>query len=757
MPDSDAAAAPAPPGAGRAKSHAGLSGSRWATADTTETQTKDDDNGDELPSDPETEDQEEGKEGEEDDGDAVAVEEDEFGEGEEGEGYDQPAYIQPDLVDIENIECYRRGGFHPVTYGDMLAERFEVVSKLGHGGFATVWLCIDHQKSDEETDGVVDADQDQVKWRAVKIIRADQSYEERAELRLKEYMESQGVGRQEWEENHVSLPLEHFWLEGPNGRHLCETSVVLGPSVAERWEVRMPADRPPLLKHWFYQVGRALRFLHARGVCHGDFTPGNMLLRLGDEVTRLSRGEMLALLEERGSAPLELAEGVAGEDVGPPHAPAYVYEPADLSNLPLRDDAAVIDFGESFLTASPPEWSGIPPEFASPEAIFNHAPGPGSDVWAFACAVVACLTREVLFSAERDDAVAWFEALLGPLPAIYRNAQTDQLRRLASLEETTEYEKVWIESELERLESGGPFAVGEDSKGAQEHVAILMEHTGIKDPIGATLAKERIYKDYARDEKGNALPDEGMVNVIHKMPEEEVRKLSDLLKKIFKYEPKERIGMDEVLAHEWFANRAKPENRQSTPYDPMSLPPANETPQEFPSRHSTPFMEEPSDEEGPSPTGHTPPGPPPLVADATPPSSPPPPETQEPNTGAQPQPQQTNRRLGLKDKATEFAGKVRKGAPKKWKLLQSVLRSEQQFAALLTGLVAGLMLLTFAMFMLAPKSRPVPEQCPQDTLLVPMTIKSSTSTYYRGLVAFSAPRQQGLNDTCVCIVARGMK
>ncbi|RYO76384.1 hypothetical protein DL766_009736 [Monosporascus sp. MC13-8B] len=717
MSDSDAAAAPVPFGAGRAKSNAGLSESRWATGDTTETQILEDGNGNDLPSDPETEDWKEEEKEEDDDGDAVAVEEeDEFGEGEEGEGYDQPAYIQPDLVDIENIEHYRRGGFHPVTYGDMLAERFEVV-----------------------------------KWRAVKIIRADQSYEERAELRLKQYLESQGVGRQEWEENHVSLPLEHFWLEGPNGRHLCESSAVLGPSVAERWEVRMPADRPPLLKQLFYQVARALRFLHAQGVCHGDFTPGNMLLRLGDEVPRLSHGEMLALLEERGSAPLELAEGVGGDDVGPPHAPSYVYEPVDLSNMPLRDDAAVIDFGESFLTASPPEWSGIPPEFASPEAIFNHAPGPGSDVWAFACAVVACLTREVLFSAERDGAAAWFEALLGPLPAIYRNARTDQLRRLASLEETTEDEKVWVESELERLESG------EDSKGAQEHVAILMEHTGIKDPIGATLAKERIYKDYARDEKGNALPDERMVNIIHKMPEEEARQLSDLLKKIFKYEPKERIDMDEVLAHPWFANKAKPENRRSTPYDLMSLPPADEPPQEFPSRHSTPFMDEPSDEEGPSPTGHTPPGPSPLTANATPPSSPPPPETREPNTGPQPQPQQTNRCLGPTEKATEFAGKVRKGAAKKWKPPQSALRSEQQLAALLTGLLAGLVFLTFVMFKLAPKLRPAPGQCPQDTLLVPMTIKSSTSTYYRGLVAFSAPRQQGLNDTCICIVARGME
>lgn len=40
-------------------------------------------------------------------------------------------------------ECYRPGGFHPVQLGDVLGGRYEILCKLGYGGFATVWLAAD--------------------------------------------------------------------------------------------------------------------------------------------------------------------------------------------------------------------------------------------------------------------------------------------------------------------------------------------------------------------------------------------------------------------------------------------------------------------------------------------------------------------------------------------------------------------------------------------------------------------------------------
>ncbi|KAB5533530.1 hypothetical protein GE09DRAFT_1063573 [Coniochaeta sp. 2T2.1] len=68
-------------------------------------------------------------------------------------------YGYPHIHGIEDLNLYRRGGFHPVLYGDRLGPggRFEVVHKLGHGGFATVWLCFDSWKHD---------------WKAIKIVQA---------------------------------------------------------------------------------------------------------------------------------------------------------------------------------------------------------------------------------------------------------------------------------------------------------------------------------------------------------------------------------------------------------------------------------------------------------------------------------------------------------------------------------------------------------------------------------------------------------
>jgi serine/threonine protein kinase len=43
----------------------------------------------------------------------------------------------------ENLEKYEPGGYHPIMIGDTLQERYQVVDKLGFGGYSTVWLARD--------------------------------------------------------------------------------------------------------------------------------------------------------------------------------------------------------------------------------------------------------------------------------------------------------------------------------------------------------------------------------------------------------------------------------------------------------------------------------------------------------------------------------------------------------------------------------------------------------------------------------------
>lgn len=43
----------------------------------------------------------------------------------------------------EGRDSYKPGGFHPVYIGDVYAEKYKVLSKIGYGVYSTVWLVRD--------------------------------------------------------------------------------------------------------------------------------------------------------------------------------------------------------------------------------------------------------------------------------------------------------------------------------------------------------------------------------------------------------------------------------------------------------------------------------------------------------------------------------------------------------------------------------------------------------------------------------------
>jgi hypothetical protein len=129
----------------------------------------------------------------------------------EGEG--PPLYRHGWLDDAEEREGYRPGGFHRVHLGDYIGKncRYLVIQKLGNGGLVTVWLC---------------RDEGETRFVALKIIMADASGDECAELRLvhrKDLDFNQPGGK------HIALPEDYFWIDGPNGRHLVLVLPVMGP------------------------------------------------------------------------------------------------------------------------------------------------------------------------------------------------------------------------------------------------------------------------------------------------------------------------------------------------------------------------------------------------------------------------------------------------------------------------------------------------------------------------------------------------
>lgn len=48
---------------------------------------------------------------------------------------------------VERLDLYEAGGYHPVKIGDVLGQHYQVVDKLGYGGYSTIWLARDTRLS----------------------------------------------------------------------------------------------------------------------------------------------------------------------------------------------------------------------------------------------------------------------------------------------------------------------------------------------------------------------------------------------------------------------------------------------------------------------------------------------------------------------------------------------------------------------------------------------------------------------------------
>lgn len=49
-------------------------------------------------------------------------------------------------IDAEPLHRYQPGGYHPLALGDILKDgRYEIVHKLGWGGYSTTWAAKDQE------------------------------------------------------------------------------------------------------------------------------------------------------------------------------------------------------------------------------------------------------------------------------------------------------------------------------------------------------------------------------------------------------------------------------------------------------------------------------------------------------------------------------------------------------------------------------------------------------------------------------------
>ncbi|KAJ4249142.1 hypothetical protein NW762_012477 [Fusarium torreyae] len=327
---------------------------------------------------------------------------------------------------------------------------------------------------------------------ALKIMAGDLNSDEILDLGLAQLNQFVSGAR------YIATPLDHFSLQGPNGTHHCLVLPVLGPCVSPRLWMRLEKDPAAVLRRFAYQTTQALNFLHKNQICHG----GNL--------DHLSEDDLVSQIGQ----PTKIQVRTESEEELPASCPKYLVEPADTSRLGnefLTDEICVIDFGESFKFSSPPGDLGILECYLAPEVLLElpGAVGPACDLWALGCTLFEIREQLPLFYMIYDN-----DELLAEMVRFFGKFPENWWARWEARENFFDDDGSWLRK-------------GKDWS------------------LEMALSKPmEVFKSGDGYGKG---PKQSL-----ETPEAEQKLMADLLYRLFKYDPVERISAEEVLDHGWF-------------------------------------------------------------------------------------------------------------------------------------------------------------------------------------------------------------
>ncbi|KAM5381850.1 hypothetical protein ACJZ2D_002840 [Fusarium nematophilum] len=440
---------------------------------------------------------------------------------ESDEEFREPRY--PDLYlelarfNLEILYDYELGYLHPIHLHDTLNGRYRVIHKLGHGGSATIWLCRD-TKADLST-----------RYVAVKVLMADIAPDECPELEFMKLAQSLGL---QTSHGAICLPLDHFQIHGPNGHHICFVYPALGPR-ASLGSFSSSHDPDKGLRDVCCSLVQAVSLLHSHGICHGDLTPSNVLLQ-AHGLDGLSEDEVLQVLGTPVRNSVMMDSNTGHDELS---VPQYLVYPVKWQNVPSKyigEQPSLIDFGESFNTARPPEDLGTPGPYRSPELILETAIGLGADLWALGCTLFEIRTGRGLFKTFDDDDNEYIDAMvqvLGKLPEPWWST-TWEIRRKCYKDEADENGLAVSAAEPESKPDGEP-----TNSHRNFHPSVAQGARSLKDK----LAPGVWYLEVSLSEEGH-----------REIPQQEIDIFADFLGRLLQYEPEKRMSAAAALEHEWF-------------------------------------------------------------------------------------------------------------------------------------------------------------------------------------------------------------
>ncbi len=256
-----------------------------------------------------------------------------------------------------------------------------------------------------------------------------------------------------------------------------------------------------------------------------------------------------------------------------PVAPEYIVEPATVRSLDSRcvtGQIVVTDFGESFLLPVaaamhgseqqpqqdqqqqqpqqvPQHFVGTPSAYCAPELLFDSTAGVGtslqSDVWALGCTLFEIRAGAQLFESwfgGRDEVVEAMVETLGKLP------------------------EPWLSEWMLRTEDGSKQpgsnqqATDDRDRGTPvEEVGQLAERLrGVgKNDCGKNEESDVSFAGDQPDDNVSPRKEQITEKLGARLSDGEVKAFDDLLRKVFRYIPYERLSAREIRNHAWVAGR----------------------------------------------------------------------------------------------------------------------------------------------------------------------------------------------------------
>lgn len=430
-------------------------------------------------------------------------------------------YRPSSLSDVEDVQKYVPGGLHPCTIGDTLENgRYKILHKLGCGGSSTVWLAKDQEARSPAQMFV-----------SLKILAADRYKKGQEEVLMAKKLKQVVVSPDHIEPPSLQIPERCFDETGPNGRHFCVVSPLHGPSATALVAYTDPTLhmrlRAETARKMAKQVVSTIAQMHRARIAHGDISPNNVLFKLDKSFYERSESSLVALL-----GPPETEEVLASDGFEvQPSAPLSVINAADVGPmLPyLTDEAVVADFGQSMEIDNPPRGyvPAILGNYTPPEVRFRtemEQPATlASDIWMLACTIYELRVGGPMFDFFfRSDGFVWMRivGLLGKLPEPWWSMW--------------EHRVSWYD------DNGDPLPPSPTAS----RFSITAEKISFHYVIG--WAGDRV----------DPLPNEPHTKLLQRQNQrvdsEEADLLADLLSKMLRYQPSDRIDIEEVLRHPWF-------------------------------------------------------------------------------------------------------------------------------------------------------------------------------------------------------------